>query len=170
LQVTKELSVEEEYESVLTLLGITAESYIRELLNEARGKVIIIRDDQKGKYLAGTVKNLKLEIEEVLDRKEAAKFLRGIENGDIIMKTRKHLYVIEVKATTRPITEKVIKKLISVVEKLKIKHPETKGILIQLGTGEITPPAITQATKNEIVIITREGIRLLAKKLNYPKP
>jgi len=43
-------------------------------------------------------------------------------------------------------------------------------MLIQLVTGEITPPAIAQALKNEIIILTIEDIELPAKKLEYPAP
>ena len=56
------------------------------------------------------------------------------------------------------------------VKKLKEKRPKVKGILIQLGIGGITLPTVTQAMKNEITIIAREGIKLIAKKLGHPMP
>ena len=152
-----------------TLLGISAESYIRELLSEAIGKEIAIWDNNKGTFLAGTTNKIEFKIAKVLSRKETEKALRKIGNADIIAEEKERELIIEVKATKKPITREIVAELVKVIKQYKT-HKNKKGIIIQLGTGEILPTAIVEATKNNITIITREGIRLIAKKINFPEP
>ena len=44
-----------------------------------------------------------------------------------------------------------------------------KAVLIQTGIGDIEIGAATEAVRLGIVIITREGTKLLAKKIGMPK-
>ncbi len=154
-------------EKLLQMLGITAESYIRELLRQIKNR-IEIWDDKRGTYLAGTANKIELERMDVLDLEDTKKFLAKIENADIICKTKEGYLIIEVKAKDKPIVPEDIKKLNKTLKKLTKKGLNVKGILIQVGYGEILPTAVVEAVKNNIIIITREGIRLLAKKLDFP--
>ena len=169
LKTSEEFLHEITMRDVSSLLGISAESYIRELLAETIGKEITIWDNKLGTFLAGTAKELTLKITKVFSRKETEKALRGIENADIIAEETNKVLIIEVKATTKPITRDTIAKLAKVISQYPAKKRK-QGILIQLGTGKISPPAVAEATRNNIVIITREGIRLIAKKANFPEP
>jgi len=169
LKTSEEFLHETTKEDVSSLLGISAESYIRELLAETIDKEITIWDDKLGTFLAGTAKELKLKITRILSRKETEKALREIKNADIIAEETNRVLIIEVKATTKPITRDTITKLAEIIRQYPTKKRK-QGILIQLGTGEVTPPAVAEAIKNNTIIITREGIRLIAKKTNFPEP
>lgn len=168
LKTSEEFLHEVEKKDVFVLLGVSAESYVRELLTEAIGKEITIWDDNMGTFLAGTARELTLRITKVYSRKETERMLRKIKNADIVVKETDKVSIIEVKATTKPITKDIITKLAKTVEEYPAET--RRGILIQLGTGKITSPAIAEAARNNIVVITREGVRLIAKKIEFPEP
>ncbi|MGQ4891618.1 MAG: AAA family ATPase [Candidatus Njordarchaeia archaeon] len=149
-------------------LGIMAESYVREMLREyaISGKTLEIYDDEKGTFLAGTADTLRIKIRKILAKREISKRLKGIKNGDIILiDNEDREWLIEIKATLKPITAKHIIKLNTIANKLGIKNK----ILVQLGRGEIELKAIGEAVKTGTIIITREGVKLLAKKIEYPQ-
>ncbi|MEX0567654.1 MAG: ATP-binding protein [Candidatus Njordarchaeota archaeon] len=147
------------------ILGITAESYIRELLSELIDKKIEINDDREGNYLAGTAEKLILEIEKVLSKKETEQFLGKIKNADIIAYGANTFYVIEVKAKAKPITKQDIEQLVFTARRI---DKNITPILIMLLEAKITHTAIAYAIKNSVIIITAKGIKLLAKKANFP--
>ena len=149
-------------------LGITAESYIRELFEEylKKGKVLELYDDDRGTFLAGTTKEIKLRIKHVYTREEIIRRLEGYRNADlIVIDENNEELLIEVKATIRPITMKDVKELAEKYRQLGFK----KAILIQIGIGGIEISAVAEAVRHGIVIITREGTKLLAKKIGMPK-
>mgnify|MGYP000029317793 CR=1 FL=1 len=139
---------------VFSTLGITAESYIRELFNHCIGREITIWDDSKGTFLAGTSEVIKLKIIRTLDLDEIRKY-----NADAGIVTEEGLILIEVKAKEKDITKEIV---------ARICRREGKWFLIHLGTGEITKPAVAEAIKCGVVIITREGVKLIAKKTDFP--
>ena len=153
-------------EILVSNMGMMAESYIKELFMEYlnKNRDIVLYDDKKGTYLAGTADEIRIEIEKIYTRNELKKRLKGIKNGDIIIKDKNNTeWLIEVKATLKDIKVETIEKINRVAEELNIKNK----IVIQLGLGGIEPKAIGEAAKTNIVIITREGIKLLAKKIKF---
>ena len=156
-------------EILASALGITAESYIRELLTETINRKIEIWDDKNGTFLAGTTDKIILEITNVLTRKETQKILKGTKNADIIVETQWGLYVIEVKARRKPIEPETIRKLAQVAKYIQQKtQRKTMPILIILIRTEIPPTTIAEAIKNNTIIITSEGVKQIAKKVNFP--
>ena len=156
-------------EILASALGITAESYIRELLTEIINKKIEIQDDKNGTFLAGTVDKIALEITKVLSREETRKMLKGTKNADIVAETRLGLYIIEVKAKSKPIEPKTIRKLAQIAKHIHKKtQRKTAPVLITLIKTEIPPTTIAEAIKNNVIIITSEGIRQIAKKIKFP--
>lgn len=155
-------------ETLASELGITAESYIRELFEEYLRKRETMRlyDDDKGTFLAGTAKVLQIKVMEVYSRERIAERLHGLQNADlIIVDENNEEWLVEVKATLKPITTKEVRELAEKCRKLDIG----RGILIQLGLGNIELGASAEAVRQGMIIITREGIRLLAKKIGMPK-
>ncbi len=149
-------------------LGITAESYIRELFEEylRKGRLLELYDDDRGTFLAGTTKEIKLRIKHIYTREEIIRRLAGYRNADLILVDENgDELLIEVKATIRPITIKDVKNLAEKSRQLGFK----KAVLIQTGIGDIEIGAATEAVRLGIVIITREGTKLLAKKIGMPK-
>ncbi len=156
----------------LDLLGLTMESYIREILHEAKRSGIEIYDDKHGTYLCGTTKKLSIRPEKVLSKKETEEFLArlDIRNADIIAREKEEYMVIEVKSGISDLEANDIAKLIRVASIIREKtHTKTKAILIYMGHGNIKPRAIAEALKNGVIIVSREGIKLIAKKLGIPK-
>lgn len=151
---------------LITELGITAEAYVREILKEymAQKRPLELYDDDKGTYLAGTVENLKITIKKVLSHRETQKFLRTKNADTIIIDKNNEPWLIEIKARIGSITKDDIKKLAKVAEKNSIKNK----ILMQVGQGEIEPKAVSEAIRTGIIIVTRQGVKLMAKKINYP--
>jgi len=133
------------------------------------GKEIDLRDDKSGSVLAGTTDVLKLNIKTVLSKKETEEFFSRlkIRNGDIIIKTDKETLVIEVKAGIRDLEPDGVRKIASVIRKLPPSY-KVRGILIYMGEGEIKPRTIIEAKERGIIIITKRGINLLAKKVEFP--
>ena len=46
---------------------------------------------------------------------------------------------------------------------------KTTAVLVYMGHGSIEPKAIAEAIKKRVTIISREGVKLIAKKLGIPK-
>ncbi|MEX0568157.1 MAG: hypothetical protein Q6363_003230 [Candidatus Njordarchaeota archaeon] len=156
-------------EILASALGITAESYIRELLTETINKKIEIQDDKKGTFLAGTTNRIILEITNVLSREETQKILKETKNADIIAEAQWGLYIIEVKAKRKPIEPKTIRKLAQIAKHIHQKtKKKTTPILITLIKTEIPPTTIAEAIKNNTIIITNEGTKQIAKKIKFP--
>ena len=150
-------------------LGITAESYVRELLTEIINKRIEIQDDKKGTFLAGTADRIVIEITRVLSRDETKKMLKGVKNADIIATTQQGLFIIEVKARRKPIEPRAIRKLVQTARHIHQKtQRKTIPILITLIETEIPPTTIAEAIRNNAIIITKEGIKQIAKKTKFP--
>ena len=155
-------------EIIASEMGILAESYIKELLNEymINKKPIELYDDKKGRYLAGTSQKISIKIKKIYSREEMRKRLQKIKNADlIILDEDDNEWMIEIKSTLSNITRDEIIKLINTASKLGIENK----ILIQLGHGEIELSAVAEAVKGGVIIITREGIKLLAKKVHMPQ-
>lgn len=150
-----------------TELGITAEAYIRELLREYmyQQRPLELYEDKKGTYLAGTTEHIAIKIQRVLTPKETQQYLKTKNADIIIIDENNELWLIEIKATLKPITAEDIKKLSDVAKKAKIKNK----ILAQAGQGEVEAKAISEAIKIGTIIITKQGIKLLAKKIGYPQ-
>ncbi len=147
-------------------IGIMAESYVRELLREyqMKNKPLEIYDDKKGTYLAGTAEEIKIEIEKIYTKKEMEKRLKGIDNGDIIIMDKNNKeFIVEIKATLKDITVETVEKINKVATAANIENK----IIMQLGPGGVEPKAIGKASKTNTLIITKEGIKLLAKKIGY---
>ena len=156
-------------EILASALRITAESYIRELLSETINKKIEVRDDKQGTFLAGTTDKLVLGITKVLSREETQKMLKGTKNADIIAETQTGLYIIEVKAKGKPIEPKTIRKLAQTARQIEQKtQRKTTPILATLIKTEIPPTTIAEAIKNNVIIITHQGIKQIAKKTKFP--
>ena len=155
-------------EIIASEMGILAESYIKELLNEymINKKPIELYDDKKGRYLAGTSQKISIKIKKIYSREEMRQRLQKIKNADlIILDEDDNEWMIEIKSTLSNITRDEIIKLINTASKLGIENK----ILIQLGHGEIELSAVAEAVKGGVIIITREGIKLLAKKVHMPQ-
>ncbi len=148
-------------------IGIIAESYIRDLLREYANRQVKLEiyDNESGTFLLGTINELSISIEKVLTKTETEKRLKNVKNADIIIidKNKKE-WLIEVKATIKPITHREISKLENVAKQLGINNK----ILVQLGDGQIEPKAISEAIKTKTILISKEAVKMLAKKINYP--
>ncbi|MGQ4891472.1 MAG: ATP-binding protein [Candidatus Njordarchaeia archaeon] len=167
----KDRKLEDKIRRALTTLGITAESYVRELFLHITGKKVELWDDKVGKFLAGTKERIVLHIEKVYSKKETDEYFakKGVKNGDIIAETKEGLLIAEVKAGIKNIEPDVVHKIKGVVDKLGEKEKrKITPILIHLGEGEIEPKTAIEAKNNNITIITKEGIKKLAKKTNFP--
>lgn len=148
-------------------LGITAESYMRELLEQATEKKITIFEDKEGNTFYGTTSKLTLNIRKVLSKRETERILSATKNADIVAQNDT-TYIIEVKITTRKIPKEEVESLQKTVSQLKRKiQGPVRGILAIL-EGEPTKLAIAEAIKHDIVILSPKAIRILAKKLDYP--
>ena len=162
---------ESKIEKLACFLGLTAESYVREIFREAIGKKIVIWEDSKGTFFCGTIKQLELKLHKVLERKEINALMRKtrIKNTDIIAEQNNELLIIEVKSGISPLTLQDIEKLAQIRDKIsKTIQKKISAIIAYMGLGEIQPSAITQAAKRNIIIMTKEAIKLLAKKLDLP--
>lgn len=166
----KDIPLRDKIEMALTELGITTESYIREIIAQYEGKQLVLVDDKAGTYLAGTIDELRIEVEKVFSKKETDKFFGklGIKNGDIIIKTKEETIIIEVKAGIKNLRRQEVAKLSKIIKNLKSKKILVKGIIAYYGLGKIDHAAVAEAVRNNIIIITREGIKTLAKKVGLP--
>ncbi len=163
----KDRKIQDKIKKALDTMGITTESYIRELFMEMKNKKITIKDDKAGTLLAGTEEEITFKIKRVLSKKETEKYFakQGVKNGDIIAEEDNKTIIIEVKSGIKDLEPQEIQN----ITKIKTKQ-ETEWILVYMGEGNIKPRTITEAIKNNIKIITKEGIKKLAKKLDFPAP
>ena len=125
-------------------LGITYESYIRELLGSIRRRIIIEGEE----YFFGTTNRLVID---PIDRIEA-----GEKMDFIAHQTNCEMIVGEVKIGQ--ITKSEITKLL----KRARKYGKAKVIAI---AKDADPLAIAEAVRKGVVIMSHEAIRLIAKKL-----
>jgi len=160
------------FKKTLDLLGLTVESYVREMLNEAMKSGIEIYDDKYGTYLYGTAERFSMKPEKILSKKETENFLAkfGIVNADIIVEEKDKYIIIEVKSGVSNLEADDVTKLVNVARTIKNRAGvETTAVLIYMGYGSVKPKAIAEALKNHVTIVSREGVRLIAKKLGVPK-
>ena len=148
--------------------GITAESYFRELLREAEGKVLEIYEGRRGEMFYGTKDKFILRIKRVFSKKETENFLRGIENADVIAEDE-NILVFEVKAVTREISPQEIRRFSERVRKIReeVRDKNVMGIFV-LVEGEPSRAAVAEAVRENITILSPNFVKLLAKKLNFP--
>jgi len=154
---------------LVSALGITAESYMRELLAEAINKTIIIYDDARGTFLYGTADKFILNIIKVYSKKETERIFKPIKNADIIAEAKdSSLLVFEVKTKVKEIMPMEIDQLVKAVNFLRSKGKNAYGILVLLGPATVSPATIARATKENIIILSKDAVKLLAKKLKFP--
>lgn len=158
------------YHVLASRFGITAEYYVRELLRKYRGKEIVLWDDETGTFLSGTIDKIQWKVLRVYDENEIAKL--GVD-ADFLMRVRcenEEFNVLgEVKATLKNIESEEITKLARRVALLTEKTKEKViGVLLLLGIGKPSIRCVTEAIRKGIIIITTEGIKMLAKKVNMP--
>ena len=167
----KDIPLMDKIERAIAELGLTAESYIRELIMAYRGKVLKLRDDRKGSLLAGTAQKLELCIEKVLSKKQTDELFGRIKikNADIIIKSDNQVAIVEVIAGIRNLTEKDIDKIAMISEEIKHKlNVAIKPIIVYYSEGKIEPTAIASAVRKGITIVTKGGIRKIAKQIGLP--
>jgi len=161
------------YESsrLMSLLGLTAESYIRELLTEAVGRRIVIYEDEKGTYFCGTVDKLELNLKRILGKKDTDIFFSklSLRNSDIVAYEEDRVILFEVKAGIKEPKLSDIMDLFRVVESLKRRGLNALGIIIYLNVDMVPHRIVAEATRKRIIIMTNEAIRSLARKVEFPK-
>jgi len=155
------------YQLLASKFGIAIESYVRELIREYinKGKKIEIWDDKEGKFLLGTANMLAFKPIKILKLEELAKDLSKTLDIDLAIKGEEEIILIEIKTTGIKVSKEDIKELRNTVNKIKEK---TIGILVIIEPTGIALPVITEAIRNNIIILTGEGLRILAKKINFP--
>lgn len=167
----RDIPLKDKIERALAELGLTAEAYIREIFMAYNGKTIDLRDDRRGTYMVGTASQLMFNVNKVYSKKETDEFMSniGVKNSDIIIESPNSLVIIEVKAGIRNLTGRDIVEFIHVINELRGKiSMNILPILVYYGEGTIEGPAIAQAVKENIVIITKHGIKKLAKNIGIP--
>ena len=154
---------------IASRLGITAEYYIQELLKKFEEKELAIWDDKSGTYLLGTTDQINYKIRKVYTKEETDKLL-GHKNADLIIELQNDDYLlIEIKAKIKDIEPKDIQKLDEIRKEFERKTGKrTHATVILVGTGTATLPAIREAIKREIPIITDQAIKILAKRVGMP--
>ena len=155
------------YQLLASKFGIAIESYVRELIREYinKGKKIEIWDDKEGKFLLGTANMLAFKPIKILKLEELAKDLSKTLDIDLAIKGEEEIILIEIKTTGIKVSKEDIKELRNTVNKIRGK---TVGILVIIEPTGIALPVITEAIRNNIIILTGEGLRILAKKINFP--
>ncbi len=154
------------FDITVSQLGITAGYYVQELLRKYEGTELALWDDKKGTFLLGTAREVRYSIKRVYSIDETAELLGPI-NADLIVELESDEYLlVEVKAGARDIETADVVKLDEIRTKFGRKiGKKVHAIMILMGVGKATLPAITEAVTRGIAIITREGIKLLAKKV-----
>ena len=121
-------------------LGITLESYIREIFSKINKKIKLKDSDE---LFYGTTKELEIE---------PVKKVEGGGEIDLIAHTENKLIIAEIKSGT--ISERDVKK-----EKI------TKIIIAKTGAQ---PSAIAEAARRNIIILSKKAIKKLAKQTGMP--
>lgn len=162
-------TAEPKIKKLADLLGLTAESYVRELLREAVGREVTLWDDSRGTFFCGTTEKLTLRLRRVMSRRETIELLAEVKNADILAAQDDELLVFEVKSGVSPLTATDVIKLAEVRDLLAAKTRKiARAILVYMGVGTIELSAVAQAMRRGVIIMTREAVRLLAKKLDFP--
>ena len=161
LRITPERDV---YNILATQLGITLESYIKELITEyiRRNEEIEIYDDKEGKFLFGTTQKLSFKPIKVLRLSEAIKKYKIRGDFDLLVETADKPLLIEIKLNWSTLKEEDLESLKEASRKINASP------LIIVAKGEPRIPLITKAIRKEIIILSGEAIKLLAKKVNFP--
>ena len=155
---------QEVYSILARKLGITLESYIIELLGEyaKEGKEVHIWDDKEGTFLYGSSQEIKFTPIEILRPKEAKQKYSVKGDFDLLVVTKQKPLIIEIKLDWSKLNKTDIDNIAQIANMAR----GTGVIIVEKGTPKI--PIITYAVKRNIVIMSGEAIRLLAKKINMP--
>jgi len=155
------------YELLASKFGIAIESYVRELIREYinKKKPIEIWDNKEGTFLLGTTDKLAFKPIRILKPSQLAEELSTSIDVDIAVECEGELALIEIKATGIKVTKENIIELWKRIQGIKRK---VLTLLIIIEPEGITLPAITEAIRRNIIILTGEGLRILAKKVNFP--
>lgn len=155
------------YELLASKFGIAIESYVRELIGEYinKKKPIEIWDNKEGTFLLGTTDKLVLKPVKIIKPSHLAKELSTSIDIDVTVECEEELVLIEIKATGSKVTKEY---LIELWKKIKGIKRRILALIIIIEPKGITLPVITEAIRRNIILLTGEGLRLLAKKVNFP--
>ena len=165
LRIQPEKSV---YQLIASKFGITLESYVKELFQEYcnKSKSIEIWDDDEGTYLMGSIDHIKFEPTRIVRGDKVTSEFGGAIDIDLVIETRDgRKFIVEVKSTGIKINKKIIEKLVKTKNRLKGNY--SCIIIVNEPTGFKTT-ILAEAIKNNVIILTGEALKLLAKKINFP--
>jgi len=132
-------------------LGITLESFVREVFSKIDKKITLEDGD---KYFFGTAKKITIN--------PIKKSSGGGDLDLIAEEITGRIIIAEIKSGK--ISEKDIKKF---VEKCK-KISQNKLMLVITGRGAL-PSAIAESVRNNVIMLSLDGLNLIAKKVGMPK-
>ena len=156
------------YNLLASKFGIAIESYIKELLQEYIMKNLEVKifDDTDGTYLMGTTDVLEFRPKRILSKKYARAKFGSIGDVDLILETHSgDIYLIEIKSTGIKLNKRDIRELENATKSI---GKGAKGMFIIVEPKGISYPLVAYAVKKNLIILTGEALRLLAKKVNFP--
>ncbi len=151
------------YEIMARKLGITLESYVKEILEEyvKRNSEVHIWEDSKGTFFYGSTRELKFTPRTVLRPKDAEKKYPIKKDFDLLVITNEKPVVIEIKLDWTGLNEMDIDNILEVAHDLG-------GIpIIIIEKGEPKIPLIAYAAKRGVILMSGEALRLIAKKIKF---